>query len=1022
MKTPNSRSKLVQARNALRPFFRNPRQPSRWKQFQTIRQTASASELPELMQLMEQNPAYGFPGLGNTYPTNSETIPDTALIRLSPLHLNREIKIQIARINHHAEKLTDALLSMSELNELLLKRSSDDFNLASEVHKGRFGLSVALMRKELLASLQHGGLSGLSRRYKSLISGCERRAWGLIAHTFYDVLDPAYNPERANHHWLQVTASRGDRGQWYSAIIRSELLSGWDSRDELAVALLRYSGSSLIDLALCVWKAHCVHPDWSEVEQAWKTIDSRIRNVLESQYTWQHVDVSPHYYLESDDPEDIEVYRASFFFQESRAVLTWRSNIRQMLYSTQSQNALTFLLSAKAIEPTDSDEGEELIISTNVNPIRQFVDEIVPADKSVDSYGFMTSVFVAALLRGTTEDQSPDANQIIRLLSSTHNIENYLDKETLLRLSSVPSLMENGLCMFLMADLIFRRERSQDNELDRRAAFMQLFPLGGYAEIVPYLVEVARTHPKTARRLATLCTRTFLEKLYLLVSSVKEVLEARIAICSWLLDTSKRASQTIREERDALARELANLDARSDLDSTRVHVDEESLREWYIDTQQSRDVRYQQTVLAEGPLGGHGTFLESYNKTKERGQEEDSEDFSSDTRIGAEFILLELFESTLRAFVSDKSFGLDAYLSRRIRHGTLRGFIATPISRIRTRIADEINNEERASERAALVEVLSVFDQWREFFDERLDDLRREVIQIKSPKHPDGLIEASWKTPTNVRHLDAMLSRSRHGVINTRGRHDLFTDVYSLCWDVLERDLAQLRMHLARDFLREMLNALSQKYLSFDIDQRAVAGVFWKDAHLTLQARVQEVCGWFIRPVFRRDTYDLQTLVDSTISIVRELDDTYEFAEEVEVDRSILINRGGFDVIGDILFVLIGNAAKHGKRGGKVQISAKPASISGEVVVLEVVSEVGTLAELQNAGLNVKKAADERDLSVIESAGVVEGFSGIRKVIGLLNRVRSNDTYYSVEVDAESLSLIWKIITPSIITFARERT
>jgi len=55
----------------------------------------------------------------------------------------------------------------------------------------------------------------------------------------------------------------------------------------------------------------------------------------------------------------------------------------------------------------------------------------------------------------------------------------------------------------------------------------------------------------------------------------------------------------------------------------------------------------------------------------------------------------------------------------------------------------------------------------------------------------------------------------------------------------------------------------------------------------TLEARILDVCGWFIRPVFRRDKYDLGMLVDSTLAIVKELDARYAFTESVDLADQI---------------------------------------------------------------------------------------------------------------------------------------
>jgi len=74
---------LGDAKNLLRPFFNAKKKLPRWKQFQAIRSSLSISDLQTLLAQIEGNPAYRFPGLGNTFPVDSTSVPDAGLARLS---------------------------------------------------------------------------------------------------------------------------------------------------------------------------------------------------------------------------------------------------------------------------------------------------------------------------------------------------------------------------------------------------------------------------------------------------------------------------------------------------------------------------------------------------------------------------------------------------------------------------------------------------------------------------------------------------------------------------------------------------------------------------------------------------------------------------------------------------------------------------------------------------------------------------------------------------------------------------
>jgi hypothetical protein len=313
--------------------------------------------------------------------------------------------------------------------------------------------------------------------------------------------------------------------------------------------------------------------------------------------------------------------------------------------------------------------------------------------------------------------------------------------------------------------------------------------------------------------------------------------------------------------------------------------------------------------------------------------------------------------------------------------------------------------------------IVSLVSEWRRFLVDELDQIRKDVIQIKTAEHPNGLIQATWRTAVNIAYVDAMIGRVRSRVMETRGAYDIFSDTYSLCWDCLESDLAQLRFHMLREFLprgTRRLDELSQKLSS---RERYLASGLVRELHATLEARVQEVCGWFIRPVFRRDRYSLKMLITSTLSIVRELDERYKFTEDVAIGDDISLNRGSFDVFGDGLFVLIGNAARHGKRDGQITVSAGPVEGRNGLVLVAVTSEVSNLEQHREAVSRIRSAL-VREERAIDRAAVEEGFSGLRKLAGsVLERVRSPDVLLAISTLEKNLSITFSLTLPAEITF-----
>jgi len=988
-KRSGSSKDLITAKNALRPFYNRQKPLRRWPQFQTVRVSAPLNDLASIYRITEHNPAFQFEGLGNTFPRDPGVVPDATLKRLEPLSLSRELSLQIGRINHHASQLTDALTSLAEANAALASNDWDRAERLLTEHFTEYGYSLIWAKKALLCAFQRGGLASLSRQYKSITRGADRRAWGILCHLYYDMADSAYHPFKSLKNWLHVLSDRTADARWYRDLACWNLYGHVCSEEELSSTILSSGGASLIDLVLTIWSRHEIHDSVTIKSALYSKLCPTVRSVLDQRFSSISLSIPDRYMKSNRSVSDLDLYRFSFFFDEVNFVASWRNQLTGLLHPDR-MSAFAFgsrtdhLLAGAALameNETDGLAGSEAIVE---KWLRQIAPEAVRIDQS-----WVIAVVIAQFLKNVDVKNDISSKYIVSLISKADDLHDHLSYDHIARLHYLNRDNE-PIIKFFVRDFLFKKVRSPDNDLERRAAFMDIIPDYDRHNILSYLTSVSMWSKPAAIYLARTCTRTFLERLYMIMTSVQDVIESRIEICSWILKNDSNNLESITEELEALRRELSNLDARSDIDSTRVHVDEEALKEWYLETQYPQTSRYIQTVIAEGREAKHESFLKYYNELLAIADRGDKEDFIQDTQIGSEFILLSLVEKTLDAFVSDRSFGLNAYLSRRIRHGTLGGFMLTPVARIVRRARDAAPGSERTAATEDLQVVQAVLEQWRLNLASKLDHARKNIIQINSDACPEGKIAATWRNASGVTHLDAMFSRVRQRVLDADGAYDIFPDIYAVCWDLIERDLAQIRLYLVKEFLREANDMLAHAFANLSTDQQVIAFRYVSDLREAIESRVLEVCGWFIRPMVRRDNYDLTTLVDSMLSIVRELDESYNFRSEVLIEHKSNISRGTFEIVSDILFVLIGNAAKHGKKGGLIGVTSRVGGLWRHHLELSIVSEVETSQDMDVALGRIHDAMDVNGAGELDTAAVAEGFTGIRKLLGVLQRVKSD--------------------------------
>ena len=997
-------------RNVFRPFYnahrfqrgryRSKARPFYWKELQKVRRETPLTDLGLLCQIAEENPAYPFPGLGNTFPSQASHIPNARFRFLTPVSLARETALAVARLNHHSDRLCDALTSLNEINRSVSvgRWSVAEHQILS--HKEKFGYSFAVLKKELYQGSEELTLTMMTRRYSAVVKGLDRKPYTVLAHFVYDLADQTHEPADASRRWMTIARRANSGASWVTEVLAAELSSP-TSDERLAEALLRYSSMSLLDLALFFWRTRNAR-DSDLIQTAFLSLSVRLRDCLISFFSSAKLSIHPRYIRQQDGPSDSEVYRASFFFSEFADISMWRSEVNSIIYHSPSRDSGLFYSFMKR-------NGLNGIRDSSLHHELSIIEIPNPAVFQASLFPTLLGAVYLRSLKGPTDDE---IRRALDILSDITNLHLYIIANDILGLRSTEQNGINALLNFFLSELLFRKERSLDNELERRSDFMEMFPDRRKDSIYDLIVEIAEWSEPVALFISRICSRSFLERLFLIMKSLVEVIEVRLQLCRWMVDHDAANRERLIEESEALLRELATIDTRSDLDSTRVHVDEESLREWFHLTQASAVNRYVQSVLAEGPHPLNPSMLAFYTMlTKEK--EADGDLVLVDSGVGSEASFLALFEATLDTFKGDRFFGLNSYLSRRIRHGTLAGHLITPVNRVLKRMEEEIEVSNN---------IRSALKGWVLEFQKLIDHARKHVIQLRSSTNSEGLIQGTWKNVANVTHLDATMSRVRQRVYETRGTSDFFVDIHALCWDCIESDLAQLRLYVVRTFYPQVQAELIRQIGQLGISDQKVVSPYAREILHILQVRFQEVCGWFIRPVFRRNEYDLRMLITSTFSIVKELDDTYLFDSRVEMTDEISINRGAFELIGDALFILVGNAAKHGLANGMISIEARKSAGDSSLLEMSIKSACQDRAHFLEGLSKINKALRSTDSRAIDIAAIEEGFSGLGKLVGQLRRVKSSDVRLAYEYEERHLSIRFYVSMPTIVLFQGERT
>jgi hypothetical protein len=1018
---------LAAAKNLVRPFINQPKQNihragSKFQRakpiaanIQQLRRSFPYEQAELVLKYVEDNPLLPFDGIGSTTPRIKVHLPDSRLGRVQSLPLPAELRLARCRLSYHQEIVCEMLERLAGIDTAILAKDYSGADVMAAEFTEKFGYSLCVLKRRLLISLLRGGLTGLHQAYNTF---CEEdaAAYSVLAHMFYDYTDPSYDIDRSISTWLRPLGKLTADDSWYTRVFYWELLGEVESLSSLSDTVLRYSFVSLVDFTIMLWQCSIFYSERTESENI-TFLPPTIHAKMEQLFSTGQLPSSSPYADEDESIRDVELFRLCFFFREYKNILIWHNDISQLFIKGRFSNSPLSTRLSNLTMSAGALSADPAIFSQYLVAIGQWCRTILPTKASLRSQKFVLALAGAEFLRKVVFEYSTNERVCCDILASADGYYEYISNQALRDRATEAEAAEHKVLAYLLRDSIFRQTRSADDDLERRIAFMDIFVSKNSQAIVKLIEETSTWSSLTARTLAKTCTRSFLERLFLIMESVKDVIETRLAIVRWQITDDSTETKEREDELKSLQTELDNLDVRSDLDSTRVHVDEDSLREWFRENEFALVGRYTQTVLSEGPDYDRETFLSNINRLYE-GKGSDSEEFLKNIQINAESILLRVLEDTLKSFVSDRVFGLDAYLSRRIRHGTLSGFLITPLNRILKSDGDAVDSPSARANESEARGARAALAKWQQGVAEALDLARREILQVKSADHSDGLFEASWRSASGVIHIDATFSKIRAGVIRTRGKYDIFDDIYALCWDLIERDLAKVRYYFLRKFYKVASEELDQVFAEMPHAQQVSCWETAGELRRSLHSRTLEVCGWFIRPVFRQESYDLRTLVQSLISVLRDLDDQASFTEILDIDSSLSISRGSFEIIGDVLFVIIGNAAKHGSKGGDISVEAHRAGQDERAVQLRVTSTVIDADAFDLAESRIREAAQITSGQELHDASVQEGFSGIRKVLLTLSRADSRCRW---GFGRDTRTIVFDFAVPRDITYRRGR-
>ena len=489
--------------------------------------------------------------------------------------------------------------------------------------------------------------------------------------------------------------------------------------------------------------------------------------------------------------------------------------------------------------------------------------------------------------------------------------------------------------------------------------------------------------------LSNVCVPDVLDLMMAFPSS-RSVQEERRAINALLVELDPDNSQAYRDAIASLTRSLMLDEGVRLIDRSRLFVDKEGVVRWAEREIRESFDRYKALLSA-----GVGFDADAFSLALRKfvaNQEAIPEELLSLNKGEADDLMLKLVSDLRDNFLLSPTHGLDAFLSMRVRHGTLSGMLRGPLEQSHiinqrksgttryqrntywTTVLEEAPLEHIARIEAAIAE-------FSEGFDAAIDLLRTR-LQIRRKDRPLGLFDITLSR-VHILVLKAEISPDTPLDRFVRAAVDVF-------WVFLENSLRDIQSFIGKDF-RSMVGALFE-VLEGKL-QTAMPGIrYWRlneavhQALTNVQSAMDSIRGWFQRDEGSKLTHSISHAVDVAMEVVRVTYRNFEPKVERRIADDEIVVVGSITVVVDILFTALDNVYRRSgiERDGLVIIEVRKADVNAVVIAVE--NEVGPDYDYAIGRKRVEDIREQIRRGEFRTSVVSgEGGTGLLKVKGLVD-------------------------------------
>lgn len=519
------------------------------------------------------------------------------------------------------------------------------------------------------------------------------------------------------------------------------------------------------------------------------------------------------------------------------------------------------------------------------------------------------------------------------------------------------------------------------------------------------------------------CSPAVLDK-FMAIENVGQVEIERLEICRILSERDSAGRQRYLEEIREITRRRVVRERFEQVERTKIYVDTDGVKRQAEKTLRDTYMRFL-VALAEDGQGSER--LDMMRKVQMILSEIEADGvrvhFSDVPASERELMFDRLVRNFMRMLISSQEYGLEAYLSTRVRHGTMGNQLrsAFEIHSLITQKEGGIYQPDRFWPEAMdlgynpIAGWLSArLAQFSQDIDATIEDLVRSRVQVRSDASPHGLFRFT--------SFNYDIIRLQSEITPDTPFEDFLDKVIEQFWKVLEDSLSIVREYIEEDFLQIVHGIIDELERDIVHELKGISSSSLRSAIAAARTQmgvmVANVANWFtLARDMERPDYEFGVAVEVATESIRVCHPSLDFKLERRDELTFECRGRSLESLVYLLFTALDNAVAHSGFVDARPYIALDTTLSDGWLELRLVNSCAAVPhfEARNetlAQLRERLEADESGQGLASR----EGGSGYAKIIRILKHDLltsyllefgyRNATEYEVRIGVEAKAIV----------------